>query len=153
MGIQDSVKQINIFNSDKGKSVLVNNAAMLERSSVPDSHRKQADSYMIIKKIFGFPFVQCKITEQERDFLVKYDFNLLEFTTYKQIEDEIEVLKKWNHSSNKDLKEASDMIIAIRVKELKSLIATNYVKISNEVYNGYKALELYLESISKYCND
>ena len=45
---------------------------------------------------------------------------------------------------------ASDKIIAIRVKELKSIIASKYVKISNEIYNGYKALERYLEEISKY---
>ena len=36
------------------------------------------------------------------------------------------------------------------LKELKSIIASRYVKISNEIYNGYKALERYLEEITKY---
>jgi len=153
MGIQDSVKQINNQESEANKSLLVNNAAMLKRSSIPDSHRRVADGYMIIKKIFGFPFVQCKISESEREYLAKYDFNLLEFTTQKQIEEELEILKKWNNSVNTELKEASDKIINIRVKELKHLIATNYVTVSSEIYNGYRALERYFEAISKYCND
>jgi len=153
MGIQDSVKQINNLESETNKNLLVNNAAMLKRSTIPDSHRKIADGYMIIKKIFGFPFIQCEITENDKEYLAKYDFNPLEFTTFKQIEEELEILKKWNNSVNNDLKEASDKIINIRVKELKHLITTNYVKISSEIYNGYKALEKYLEHISKYCND
>jgi len=153
MGIQDSVKQINSLESEANKSLLVNNATMLKRSTIPDSHRRVADGYMIIKKIFGFPFIQCRITEYDKEYLAKYDFNPLEYTTFKQIEEELEILKKWNDSVNKDLKEASDTIINIRVKELKYLIATNYVRISSELYNGYKALEKYLENISKYCND
>lgn len=153
MGIKDTVKQINSLETETNKSLLVNNAAMLERSTVPDTHRRVADGYMIIKKIFGFPFVQCKITENEKEYLGKYDFNPLEYCTSKQIEEELEVLKKWNNSVSQELKEASDTIINIRVKELKYLIATNYVKVSSELYTGYKVLERYLESVSKYCND
>ena len=59
-------------------------------------------------------------------------------------------MKQWCDGADKNLAELSDKIMAIRIKELKSIIATKYVKISNEIYNGYKALERYLEEISKY---
>jgi hypothetical protein len=123
---------------------------MLARSGVPDSHRRIADNYMIIKKIFGFPVVQSKIDFEERKFLSKYDFNLLEYSTIKQVNEELAFLKKWSESKDRNLREASDMIIQIRAKELKALVASNYVNITSNIYNGYRALEKYFESISKY---
>ena len=36
------------------------------------------------------------------------------------------------------------------VKELKFLEASRYASISNEIYNGYKALDQYLKEISKF---
>ena len=123
------------------------------RRGVPESHRRIADNFMIIKKIFGHPVVQSRIDEDEKMFLAKYDFNLLEYSTSKQIEDEIVFLKKWSYSNNRELQEAADQIITIRAKELKYLIATNYVSISDRLYNGYKVLEKYLEDISKYFTD
>lgn len=123
------------------------------RRGVPESHRRIADNFMIIKKIFGHPVVQSKIEEHEQRLLEKYDFNLLEYSTSKQIEDEIVFLKKWSYSNNKELQEAADEIIRIRAKELKYLIATNYVNITNRVYNGHTILEKYFEDISKYFAD
>ena len=38
----------------------------------------------------------------------------------------------------------------IRAKELKYIIASRYAGITNEVYNGYKALERYFEEITKF---
>jgi len=123
------------------------------RRGVPESHRRIADNFMIIKKIFGHPVVQSKTTEDEKLLLAKYDFNTLEFTTEKQMEDEIVFLKKWSYSNNKELQQAADDIIKIRAKELKYLIATNYVTITNSVYKGHRILEKYLEDISKYFSD
>ncbi|MFW6225110.1 MAG: hypothetical protein ACOC4B_02480 [Bacteroidota bacterium] len=123
------------------------------RRGVPESHRRIADNFMIIKKIFGHPVVQSSINEEEKLLLARYDFNQLEYTTEKQIEDEIVFLKKWSYSNNKELQEASDEIIKIRAKELKYLIASNYVSITNRVYNGHKILEKYFEDISKYFSD
>lgn len=120
------------------------------RRGVPESHRRVADNYMIIKKIFGHPVVQPRINNEEAELLAKYDFNLLEYSTAKQIEDEIVYLKKWSYSINRDLQEAADNIIKIRAKELKYLIATNYVNITNRVYNGHEVYEKYFEEISKY---
>ncbi len=123
------------------------------RRGVPESHRRVADNFMIIKKIFGHPVVQPKITREEAELLVRYDFNLLEYSTAKQIEDEIVYLKQWSFSRNKELHEAADNIIKIRSKELKYMIATNYVNITSNVYNGHKILEKYFEEISKYFSD
>lgn len=123
------------------------------RRGVPESHRRIADNFMIIKKIFGHPVVQSKISEEEKLLLAKYDFNTLEYTTAKQIEDEIVFLKKWSYSNSNELQEAADEIIKIRAKELKYLIASNYVSITNRVYNGYTILEKYFEDISKYFSD
>jgi len=122
----------------------------LARSAVPDAHKRIADSYMILKKLFGLPAVNAQLTVDEKNCLAKFDFNLLEFSTIKQINEEISILKTWTESGNKKLKEASDRIIEIRAKELKSIIASKYIKVSNEIYNGYKALERYFEEISKY---
>lgn len=105
---------------------------------------------MIIKRIFGHPVVQPRITDEEKALLARYDFNLLEYSTSKQIDEEILYLKKWSFSRNKELQEAADAIIKIRAKELKYLIATNAVNITSHVYNGYKVLEKYFEEISKY---
>lgn len=123
------------------------------RRGVPESHRRVADNFMIIKKIFGHPVVQPRITEEEKALLARYDFNTLEYSTSKQIEDELMFLKRWSSSGDQELQEAADEIIKIRAKELKYLIATNYVTVTSRVYNGYEFLEKYFEEISKYFSE
>lgn len=105
---------------------------------------------MIIKKIYGFPVVQSRIEHQEKNLLAKYDFNPLEFSTIKQINEELSFLKKWSISLDCGLRMDSDEIVQIRAKELKFLVATRYANLTNEIYNGYMALEKYFEDISKY---
>ena len=143
---QTSVEKLNIEQEKTG----LGNSVILARSEVPESHRRQADAYMILKTHYGLPVVNASINLDEKKFLAKYDFNPLEYSTIKQINDELNVMHKWHETADKELIAASNAIIAIRVKELKSIIASKYVKISNEIYNGYKALERYLEEISKY---
>ncbi len=123
------------------------------RRGVPESHRRVADNFMIIKKVFGHPVVQPKIIPEEAGLLARYDFNPLEFCTAKQIEDEIVYLKKWSYSRNNELQEAADTIIKIRAKELKYMIATNFVNITSSVYNGHEVLAKYFEEISKYFSE
>ena len=123
---------------------------MLARGEVPDSHRRVADNYMVIKRIYGTPVVQSRITNKERTLLAKYDFNPLEYSTIKQINEELSFLKRWSLSLEKNLKQDADELIQIRCKELKYLAASRYVSISSEIYGGYKALERYFEEISKY---
>ncbi len=125
-------------------------AALLAKNGVPASHKRIADNYLIIKKVFKFQACMSRISNVERALLEKYDFNILEFTTMKQMYDELGLLQKWSASEDANLRDMSDNILLIRVKELKFLEASRYASISNEIYNGYKALEQYLKEISKF---
>ena len=138
------------FSSDEDAFTALSTSALLAKSSVPYSHRRIADNYVIIKRIYRFQAVQSRITNAERQLLQKYDFNTLEFSTIKQINEELSYLKKWSASSNELLRKDSDTILQIRCKELKFIVASRYSSISNEIYNGYKALERYFEEISKF---
>ena len=135
---------------DDDKFSSLSMSAMLARGEVPDIHRRTADNYMVIKKIYGAPVVQPRINNKEKALLAKYDFNPLEFSTIKQINEELSFLKRWSMSLEKNLKADADEIIQIGAKELKYLIASRYISVTSEIYQGYKALERYFEEISKY---
>lgn len=123
---------------------------MLARGDVPESHRRVADNYMVLKRIYGAPVVQPRISNEERNLLAKYDFNALEYSTIKQINEELSFLKRWSMSLDKNLKNDANELIQIRAKELKFIVASRYVSLTSEIYSGYKALERYFEEISKY---
>jgi len=116
-------------------------AALLAKNIIPYSHRKIADNYVIVKRIFKFQAVMSRISNAEKSMLAKYDFNTLEFTTVKQMYEELALLQ---------LKADADLILEIRTKELKFIVANRYANISNEIYKGYLALENYFQEISKY---
>lgn len=124
--------------------------SMVARSDVPKPHIKIADNFMLIKKLFGFSAVQSKISFEDRKTLANFNFNTLETSTISQINDEIMLLKTWNESGQKKLRDASEQVMQIRAKELKYIISTSYREITNEMYNGYKALERYFAVITKY---
>lgn len=138
------------FSSEEDAFTALSTSALLAKSSVPYSHRRVADNYVIIKRIYRFQAVQSRITNVEKQLLQKYDFNTLEFSTIKQINEELSYLKKWSTSSNDDLRKDSDALLQIRSKELKYIIASRYSTITDEIHNGYKALERYFEEISKF---
>lgn len=123
-------------------------AALLAKNIIPYFHRKLADNYVIIKKIFKFQAVMSRISNTDKALLKKYDFNTLEYTTMKQMYEEISLLQKWANEPN--LKDDAEKLLDIRVRELKFLDASRYAGISNEIYNGYMALENYLQEISKF---
>lgn len=125
-------------------------SALLARSAVPYSHRRVADNYVIIKRVYRFQAVQSRITNAEQQLLKKYDFNTLEFSTIKQINDELAYLKKWSTSNNELLRKDADQLLQIRCKELKYIVASRYSNVTNELYNGYKALDRYFEEITKF---
>lgn len=125
-------------------------AALLAKNSVPVFHKRIADNYLIIKKIFKFQACMSRISNVEKSLLEKYDFNTLEYTTMKQMYSELELLQKWSLSENDETRQDAENIFLIRVKELKYLEASRYASISNEIYNGYKALQQYLKEISKF---
>ena len=125
-------------------------AALLAKNTIPYFHKKVADNYIIIKKVFKFLAVMPRISNVEKALLAKYDFNTLEYTTVKQMYEELALLQKWSMSQDEELKKDSDAILEIRTKELKFIVATSYANISNEIYKGYLALENYFIEISKY---
>ena len=125
-------------------------AALLAKNIIPYSHRKIADNYVIIKRVFKFQSLMSRISNAEKALLAKYDFNTLEYTTVKQMYEELELLQKWSVTGDEKLKNDADAILEIRTKELKYIVATSYASISNEIYKGYLALENYFIEISKY---
>lgn len=138
------------FSTEEDAFTALSTSALLAKSAVPYSHRRVADNYVIIKRIYKFQAVKSHISNSERQLLQKYDFNTLEFSTIKQVNEELSYLKKWSTSSNNLLRKDADMLLQIRCKELKYIIASKYSTISNEIYNGYQALERYFEEISKF---
>lgn len=142
--------KLNNIDIDYPETKIAGSSSILARAGIPHFHIKVADNYMVIKRIYGFPLVQSRITEDEKELLLQYDFNVLEFSNFKQIEEELSFLKKWSSSKNMQLKEDSDKILEIRNKELKYLIATKFVNVSNKNYNGFIALDRYFSNISKY---
>ena len=133
----------NIFTS-------LSTSALLAKSAVPYSHKRVADNYVIIKRIYRFQAVKSRITSAEIQLLKKYDFNTLEYSTVKQVNEELTYLKRWSVSQDENLRKDADQIIQIRCKELKYILASGYAANTNELYNGYKALERYFEEISKF---
>jgi hypothetical protein len=152
--INKKIETVNPIQSSLSKDddvfMALSTSALLARSAVPYSHRRIADNYVIIKKVYRFQAVQSRISNAEMQMLKKYDFNTLEFSTIKQVNEELSYLKKWSTSSNDQLRSDADQLLQIRCKELKYIIASRYATVSNEIYNGYKALERYFEEISKF---
>lgn len=129
---------------------MLSSSDIIERSSVPESHRKAADGFMIIKKIFGHPVVQSMVTEEEKSVLLKYCLKPLEKSTAQEIKDEFRLLKELSNSKEDGLRTEADRVINIRSKELKYMISTNFVNLNKDMFNGYKYVEKYFENISKY---
>lgn len=138
------------FSSDDDAFTALSTSALLAKSAVPYSHRRIADNYVIIKRVYRFQAVQTPINNAEKQLLQKYDFNTLEFSTIKQVNEELSYLKKWSTSTNELLRRDADALLQIRCKELKYIVASRYTSITNEIYNGYQALERYFEEISKF---
>lgn len=124
--------------------------AMTARSEIPLSHRRVADSYMLMKKVYGMPVVKGQISREESALLRKYDFNRLEYSTIRQINEELAFLQQAAISMNRTLRVDSDKILEIRAKELKFLTAAKYATVTNEIFTGYLALDKYFELISSY---
>lgn len=125
-------------------------SAMLGKSAVPYSHRRIADNYVMMRKIYGFQVAQPRITNMERNKLYMYRMNTLENTTIGQINLELALLKEWSMSTEDKLRNDSEELLKIRVKELKFILSNKYAVTTNEVHNGYKAIELYLSEITKF---
>ena len=120
------------------------------RSEIPPSHRRIADSFVVMKNFYGTPVVQGVLSFKEKTLLEKYDFNRLEYCTIKQINEELAFLQSGSVSMDANWRNDCDEILKIRAKELKFLAASKYAAVSNEMFNGYLAVEKYFEKISSY---
>ncbi len=136
------------FDEDTGAGLL--RTVVLAKSAVPYSHKRAADNFVVIKRVYNFHTVRATVTLSEYDLLKRYDMEPLECTTINKANDEIEFLKKWSFSENNELRHDADKIIVIRAKELKNITASAYSNIPNEMYKGYKAIEKYFEEITKF---
>jgi len=153
--INTELSQNEINNVEINKDDLLSEleiSTLLAKSSVPYSHRRIASKYNILKSICSFQIVQPRITMVEKDLLSKYSFNTLENTTISQVNKELRLLKEWAIANDDNLREDSTNILEIRVKELKFILSNNYNAQVNELLKGYKAVDTYLVSISKYYN-
>ena len=136
------------FNEDIGAALL--RTIMLAKTAVPYSHKRVADNFVVIKRMYKSHTVKAAVALSEYELLKKYDMEPLECTTINKANDELEFLKKWAVSYNFDLRQDAEKIIIIRAKELKNITASAYSNIPNEMYNGYKAIEKYFEEITKF---
>lgn len=123
-------------------------STLIARNLVPLKQKQIATNYMVIKKVFGFSAVPSKITNYEISVLKHHHFSTLENSTIRQVNQELEQIKKWSNSDDGFLKKQADLIFEIRVKELKFLYASKYFPPNGEIYDGYRALEKYIEFIS-----
>ena len=127
-------KNIINFDNDLGAALL--KTILLAKNNVPMSHKRTADNYVIIKRMYSSHAVKATISLSEYDLLKRYDFEPLECTTIQKANEEIEFLKKWSFANNLDLRKDADMIIVIRAKELKNITASAYSNVPSEMYNG-----------------
>ncbi|MBR1942893.1 hypothetical protein IJ843_04080 [bacterium] len=146
----EETKLYNSINFDEDMGAALLRTVLLAKNAVPYSHKRAADNFVVIKRMYNFHTVKAAITLSEYDLLKKYDMEPLESTTINKANDELEFMKKWSTSSNKELRHDADKLILIRAKELKNIIASAYANIPNEMYNGYKAIEKYFEEITKF---
>ncbi len=107
------------FSDESDSFTSLSTTALIAKNSVPASHKRIANNYIIIKRIYKFQVVQSKISNQEISLLKKYDLNTLESSTIKQINEELIFLKKWAYSQNEELSQDAESILEIRSKELK----------------------------------
>ena len=138
------------FSNENDTFTSLSTTALLAKNSIPYSHRRVADNYVIIKRIYKFQAIQSRISNQELALLKKYDLNPLEYSTIKQINEELAYLKKWAVTQNELLCQDADEILQIRAKELKFIVASKYSSLTNEIHDGYRALERYFEEITKF---
>lgn len=146
IGANNSINSLNVSSYKKD----FGNLCIATHVNVPESHKRVADSYVLVRQVFGTPVVHSPLTPEEKKELVRFDFYPLEYTTSNQMEQELNFLKKWSSEKDKDLREAADRVMQIRVKELKHVIATNYITVKRDLYDGYRILDRYLQEISKY---
>lgn len=137
-----------ILSSEPETFTTISTAALIAKNNVPASHKKIADRYIIIKRIFDYQVVQTQLNEVEKSLLAKYSLEPLAYSNREKINDEISMLKELSNSENETTRAEADTILQIRAKELKVVSSSRYK--SSELSDGYISLERYFEEITKY---
>ncbi|MBE7705679.1 MAG: hypothetical protein E7Z91_00330 [Cyanobacteria bacterium SIG30] len=145
----DNMAQLNEFQINSDNFPLLSFETLIARSEIPTQHKLIAQNYMVIKRIYGTSSVPLKITNAEEAFLKENNFDTIENVTARKMQEELNLLRKLATSDIEEVRLKSDMLFAIRVKELKYLYASNYFPPMGEIYNGWQFLEKYIEYIAK----
>lgn len=123
-------------------------SSLIRRGQVPVSQKQIAANYTVIKRIFGFSAIHSKISTSELSLLNSYNLKPLEETTAAGMVYELEMLNKWSKEDDAIKNRLADNIFEVRVKELRFLRSNNSSAKLSEFYDGYKALEKYVEYIA-----
>ena len=148
MPIENSLN-IKNFQINSDNIPLLSLETLIARSEIPYTHKLIAQNYMVIKRIYGASSVPQPITAQEIAYLKENDFDTIENVTAEKMKDELNMLRQLATSDIEEVRNKSDKLFAIRVKELKYLYASNYFPPVGEIYNGWQFLEKYIEYIAK----
>jgi hypothetical protein len=141
----------NILTKDESFSTLAT-PTLLAGWNVPASHKRVADNYIIIKRLYKTQSLKSFILASEKQLLSKYMFMPLSQMSIQDVNKEILVLQQWSASENHILKQDADNLIQVRAKELRYILSSKYAMYSSEINNGFRALERYFEEITKFYN-
>lgn len=125
---------------------------LLACGNVPLSHKRTADNYIIIKRLYKSQTLKSCILNSEINLLKKYNLKELSQLTIKEVNREILMLQEYSFSDDINLKTDFDNIIQIRAKELRYILSSKHAMYSMEINNGFRALERYFEEITKFYN-
>ena len=118
------------------------------RSKTSSFQRALANNFVTLKRIFSYTVVQPKVTNAEYSFLKQNEMLPLELTSGKKIYDELMKIVDLTDSNIESKVSLADKIFQIRVKELKYIFANVPSPSLNEMEDGYKVLDKYIEFIA-----
>ena len=108
------------FDEDVGAALL--RTIVLAKNNVPYSHKRIADNFVVIKRLYKFHTVKTLVTLSEYNLLKKYNMDSLESTKICKVVEELELLKKASSSVDLQIKSDADKIIEIRAKDRNILV-------------------------------
>lgn len=147
--LENIMNENNSINFDEDTGAALLRTIVLAKNNVPYSHKRIADNYVVIKRMYKFHAVKATVSHTEYALLQHFNMQSLEMTSANRMTKEIEFLKNCSNGNDLTLKRDADMVMLIRAKELKNITASAYTRLS-EMNSGYKTLEKYFEEITKY---
>lgn len=118
------------------------------KAKTSSKQRAIASNYATLKRIFSYTVIQPKVTNVEYNILKENNMKPLEDTTDKVLYEEIAKIIEYTTSNDFKKVELADKIFEIRTKELKYILSCVPSVSLNEMKNGFKLLDKYLEFIA-----